>query len=47
MEKFYRSKSGEYTGTIVGTGAAKQCILDKKSQAKLARVNIVLAGKQR
>jgi hypothetical protein len=46
MEKFYRSKSGLYTGSIVGVGKARQCLLDEKSKGLLAHNNFKLARKQ-
>ena len=47
MEKFYRSKSGLYTGNIVGVGKAQQCVLDEKSKGLLARNNVKLLRKQK
>ena len=47
MEKFYRSKSGLYTGSIIGQGKAKQCLLDEKSKGLLAANNLKLVRKQR
>lgn len=46
VEKFYRSKSGKYTGTIVGQGKTKQCNLDEASQRKLAADNLKLIKEQ-
>jgi hypothetical protein len=46
VEKFYRSESEKYTGTLVGQGKNLQVILDEKSKGKLASDNLKRIRKQ-
>jgi hypothetical protein len=46
MKTKYISKSKKYTGILIGDRVDGQCLLDKKSQEKLAKYNLRLVREQ-